>query len=100
MLDRRPASVPVSGSVFGARVGVGVGGLRERARARIAVRAFRVPHTNSLTLTPTRPAPRVPALRVARNFPTGSSYFCFSASAFFASAERLYPKMLGASSAR
>ena len=38
-VERRPASVPVSGSVsvFGARVAVGVGGSRVRERARVAL---------------------------------------------------------------
>jgi hypothetical protein len=52
----------VSGSVsvFGARVPPGVGGSRERERARPAVRAFRVPHTNSLSPTLTLAATRDP----------------------------------------
>jgi hypothetical protein len=72
--QRKPASVPVSGGVFGARAAASVCGSRERERTRPAARAFRVPPTNSLSPTLTRPATRVPALRAARNFPTGSSY--------------------------
>ena len=50
----RPALPGRAGSVFGARVAVGVGGSRERCAAS----AFRLPPTNSLTLTltPTRAA--------------------------------------------
>jgi hypothetical protein len=58
--QRKPASVPVSGSVFGGRRASVVGGSRERERARPAVRAFRVPHTNSLPPTLTLAASREP----------------------------------------
>ena len=100
---RRSASVRVSGSgsVSDQRKAACVGDSRERdGRARSArggqgglsvpkpqgraargtLSAFRVPHTNSLTLTPTRPATRGPALRAARNFPTDPTYLCAAAS--------------------
>jgi hypothetical protein len=91
---RGPASVSVgvSGSVSGSgqRLAASVGGLGERERhaargsraehrsrprsrlPRSALSATRQP--NTLTLTPTLAAPRVPALQVARNFPTRSAY--------------------------
>ena len=64
-----PVSVPVSGrvSVFGPRIADRGGDTRERVRHAVpAFRASRVPHTNSLTPTPSRPATRGPALRAAR----------------------------------
>jgi hypothetical protein len=52
---------------------VGDSRVRERHAARDP--SFRVPPTNSLTLTlsPTRHATRGPPLRAARNYPTDSS---------------------------
>jgi hypothetical protein len=50
-----------------------VGGSRVRERARVAARAFHLPHTNSLMPSHTRAPTRVPALRAARNFPTRST---------------------------
>ncbi|MGB8299389.1 MAG: hypothetical protein WCG85_28500, partial [Polyangia bacterium] len=51
---------------------VGDSRVRERHVARDP--SFRMPHTNSLTPSPTRPATRDPALRAARNFSTDSGY--------------------------
>jgi hypothetical protein len=63
----------VSGSVSDQWGAVCVGDLCERCAARGP--SFRVPHTNSLTLTPSRAATREPACWAAQNFPKGRSYF-------------------------
>ena len=63
------ASVSGRGRVSDQRIVACVGGSRVRERARVAARAFRVPHTNSLTPTPshTRAPTRVPAIGDGRH---------------------------------
>jgi hypothetical protein len=68
----RRRSASVSGSVSDQRGAACVGDSRVRERHAARDPSFRVPLTNSLTLTPTRPATRDLACRAAPILPTGS----------------------------